>query len=62
MTSPATRPSPGASDKSAAPSPLERTDAETFAAIEAEAGRQDRELELIASENYCSRAVCEAVG
>jgi glycine hydroxymethyltransferase len=32
------------------------------AAIAAEAERQERDLELIASENYCSRAVREAVG
>ena len=45
-----------------AASPLLATDPEIAAAIAAEAGRQDRELELIASENYCSRAVREAVG
>jgi glycine hydroxymethyltransferase len=38
------------------------TDPEIQAAIEAEAARQDQDLELIASENYCSRAVRQAVG
>ncbi|MHC5211772.1 MAG: serine hydroxymethyltransferase [Planctomycetota bacterium] len=41
---------------------LAATDPDVRAAIEAEAERQDRDLELIASENYCSRAVREAVG
>jgi hypothetical protein len=37
-------------------------DPEIAAAIAAEGARQERDLELIASENYCSRAVREAVG
>jgi glycine hydroxymethyltransferase len=41
---------------------LAASDPETQAAIAAEEARQDRDLELIASENYCSRAVREAVG
>ena len=52
----------GTAERTASASPLARADAQIAAAIEAEAGRQDRELELIASENYCSRAVREAVG
>ncbi len=42
--------------------PLERVDPEVAAAIEAEYGRQDRQIELIASENIVSRAVLEAMG
>ncbi len=42
--------------------PLRDTDPEIQAAIDAEGVRQDRDLELIASENYCSSAVREAVG
>ena len=42
--------------------PLREVDPEINAAIDAEALRQDRDLELIASENYCSSAVREAVG
>ncbi len=41
---------------------LQQTDPEIAAAISAEAARQDHDLELIASENYCSGAVREAVG
>lgn len=41
---------------------LKQTDPEIFAAIAAEEQRQRDELELIASENYTSRAVMEAVG
>jgi glycine hydroxymethyltransferase len=41
---------------------LRRQDPEVFAAIRAEEERQRDELELIASENYTSRAVMEAVG
>jgi glycine hydroxymethyltransferase len=43
-------------------SDLHSVDPEVHAAIEAEVVRQDRDLELIASENYCSDAVREAVG
>jgi len=43
-------------------SDLHAVDPDVHAAIEAEVGRQDRDLELIASENYCSVAVREAVG
>ena len=41
---------------------LQAADPEVFAAIEGEIGRQARDIELIASENYVSRAVLEAVG
>ena len=43
-------------------SPLERTDPEVFAAIQRETGRQEANLELIASENVVSEAVLEAQG
>lgn len=42
--------------------PLAESDPELFAAIEAELGRQQHEIELIASENIVSRAVLEAAG
>lgn len=41
---------------------LEKSDKEAFAIIEKEEKRQAEELELIASENYVSRAVLEAMG
>jgi len=41
---------------------LERTDPELYAAIEGERRRQVEKIELIASENYTSAAVLEAVG
>ncbi len=41
---------------------LKQADPEVFAAIAAEERRQRDELELIASENYTSAAVMEAVG
>lgn len=41
---------------------IQATDPELYAAIEAERGRQRDKLELIASENYTSKAVLEAVG
>src|SRR5690242_8919097 len=41
---------------------LERVDPEIFAAIENERRRQVEKIELIASENYTSQAVLEAVG
>ena len=41
---------------------LERTDPEIYAAIEGERRRQVEKIELIASENYTSPAVMEAVG
>lgn len=41
---------------------LQAADPEVFAAIEGEIGRQARDIELIASENYVSRAVLEAMG
>ena len=43
-------------------SELERVDPEVFAAIEGERRRQVEKIELIASENYTSQAVMEAVG
>lgn len=42
--------------------PLESQDPDVFAAIDAELHRQEDELELIASENYASRAVMQAQG
>src|SRR3954452_10287951 len=41
---------------------LRESDPQVYEAIRAEEGRQRDELELIASENYTSRAVMEAVG
>jgi glycine hydroxymethyltransferase len=41
---------------------LRSTDPEIFEAIRREAGRQSSQLELIASENFVSRAVLEAMG
>lgn len=41
---------------------LQQQDPEIFASIQAETARQEYELELIASENYASRAVMEAAG
>jgi len=41
---------------------LAEQDPEIFASIEAETTRQEYELELIASENYASKAVMEAAG
>ncbi|HON89139.1 MAG TPA: serine hydroxymethyltransferase [Spirochaetia bacterium] len=41
---------------------LEKSDPELFSAMNQEADRQRNNLELIASENYTSRAVMEAVG
>jgi len=45
-----------------APTHLEANDPEVFAAIAGEERRQKNNLELIASENYASRAVREAMG
>lgn len=42
--------------------PLEQTDPQVFGIIQAEAERQERRLELIASENFASHAVMEAQG
>ncbi|MDD5197905.1 MAG: serine hydroxymethyltransferase [Candidatus Gracilibacteria bacterium] len=44
------------------PSSLRDQDPEIFASIQAETTRQEYELELIASENYASKAVMEAAG
>jgi glycine hydroxymethyltransferase len=41
---------------------IEKQDPELFEAMQLETARQRDNLELIASENYCSRAVREAVG
>jgi glycine hydroxymethyltransferase len=68
MTTPSgTKPSTSAghpvrSGTTAGPSGLAAVDPEVAAAIEAEGRRQEQDLELIASENYCSRAVREATG
>jgi glycine hydroxymethyltransferase len=43
-------------------SELARTDPEVYRAIQGELERQRFSLELIASENFCSRAVLEAQG
>jgi glycine hydroxymethyltransferase len=43
-------------------SPLERADPEVFSAVSAEMRRQADGLEMIASENYTSAAILEAVG
>jgi len=53
---------PAAAPRATAPRTLSETDPDIAAAIDAEAARQEHDLELIASENYCSRAVREAVG
>jgi glycine hydroxymethyltransferase len=42
--------------------PLEKTDPQVFEIIAREMGRQEHRLELIASENFTSRAVMEAQG
>src|ERR1700739_264070 len=44
------------------PTTIEAQDPEVFAAIAGEERRQKDNLELIASENYASRAVREAMG
>ena len=41
---------------------LRKTDAAVFAAVQEELGRQQNNIELIASENFVSQAVLEAVG
>ena len=41
---------------------LENTDPEISAAIRREMNRQENKIEMIASENFVSRAVMEAVG
>jgi glycine hydroxymethyltransferase len=46
----------------AAPARAARTDLEVWAAIDAEVSRQERELELIASENHASAEVLAAMG
>ena len=43
-------------------SPIQQQDPELFEAMSLETARQRDNLELIASENYCSRAVMEAAG
>ena len=42
--------------------PLAEADREVFASVEREVLRQQQEIELIASENFVSRAVLEAAG
>ena len=59
MTQPAGR--AGARDRFFATS-LSDADGDVFAAIKAELGRQQKQIELIASENIVSRAVLEAQG
>ncbi len=41
---------------------LEKTDPEVFAAVKSEIARQKNELNMIPSENYCSKSVLEACG
>ncbi len=41
---------------------LQQADPDVFASVQRELGRQERHLELIASENYVSRPVLEALG
>ncbi len=41
---------------------LQKTDPEIYASVVGEIGRQSGTLEMIASENFCSRAVLEALG
>jgi glycine hydroxymethyltransferase len=43
-------------------SSLEQADKEVFAAVQKELGRQQNQIELIASENIVSQAVCDAQG
>src|ERR1700712_835587 len=43
-------------------STLEQADKEVFAAVQKELGRQQNQIELIASENIVSQAVCDAQG
>lgn len=57
-----TTPKPTSASPAAALPALSAADPEIAAAIEAEGRRQEQDLELIASENYCSRAVREATG
>lgn len=52
----------GKSDRPTVSSSLAAVDPKIFAAIEAEAERQDLNIELIASENFTSKAVREAQG
>jgi glycine hydroxymethyltransferase len=53
---------PGETDVAPSCDHLEEVDPEIFAAIKAEAARQHEGLELIASENFVSGAVLEAMG
>jgi len=48
--------------KNGDPLAIYNTDSETYGALRSEARRQRDNIELIASENYTSRAVCEATG
>src|SRR5690554_4847618 len=41
---------------------IKKTDSEVFAAMQAEKERQQHKIELIASENFVSEAVMEAMG
>ncbi|HLD44835.1 MAG TPA: serine hydroxymethyltransferase, partial [bacterium] len=41
---------------------LQKQDAEVFSAVEKEIARQENKLEMIASENFVSKAVLEALG
>ncbi|HTF87554.1 MAG TPA: serine hydroxymethyltransferase [Planctomycetota bacterium] len=52
----------GASASYGAPGELQRTDQEIWKVVEAERGRQERQLELIASENNTSLEVIAAMG
>src|SRR6185436_8426606 len=59
MTTPSTAQTPSPARAAGAADALAAADPEVAAAIAAEARRQEQDLELIASENYCSRAVRE---
>jgi len=56
------QPLPTITNSQGATSPLAATDPEIFAAIASEQKRQNENIELIASENFTSRAVMEAQG
>ena len=62
MSTPSTAKTPAPARAAGAADALSAADPEIAAAIAAEARRQEQDLELIASENYCSRAVREATG
>src|SRR5215831_20803795 len=62
MTSPTSSAKTASASDSFFTATLKQADPEIAAAIEGELGRQQHEIELIASENIVSRAVLEAQG